>query len=187
MIARMTGVQDVARALERFRRDAMDGMREGVTDALNRFQVEYKSGHLQMRKKDSVGVRDGTLLKSLSTEVKSVSGGTLGRVYFKGGKKIQTIAKTLEYGATIRPKKGTRIKTKGGYRRIPYLRFQVFRKWSRGGWNHPKPSKWVTVKQTVIPPYLNFYPSWKRYLPTAFRILGKARDKAVAKARPMFS
>jgi hypothetical protein len=165
----------VFQALRQWKKDAHDSVKVGVTDALKKFEKDFILNRLQRREEDSLGVRKGGLRRSIRRQVKSRGQNHIyGRVYFHGDK-AQMIARTQQFGATIRPKTGK------------YLTFKLFKKYSRRAWNFPKPEQWIRTKQVKIPARLRFFQDWEKYHPHAIKILENARDKAVAKGRAMFS
>jgi len=165
----------VFEALRQWKQLAHDEVKDGVNEALKKFQKNFMLKRLQRREDDSLGVRKGTLAKSLRREVKSKSKTNIwGRVYFRGDK-AEMIARTHQFGATIRPKSGK------------YLTFRLFKKYSRRAWKFPKPEQWIRTTQVKIPARLRFFEDWEEYEPHAWKILGKARDRAVAKGRAMFA
>lgn len=157
----------------RFQNTILDELNEGVDDALDRFKTEYTVNHLQRRTPTSVGPRSRTLLEAFTTESDRKPGKVDGRIYFRGDEKLQTIARTLEEGATIRPKRGR------------FLRFRVHRRFHRaykyGPWEGNAPYRDVYTEKVEIDPYLNFFDSVERFEPIAGRIIDAAADRAAAK------
>jgi hypothetical protein len=103
----MTGVQDVARALERFRKDANDAVFEGVKDAVNRYRVQFTLDRLSKTANPPGGpggVGSAHLRRACKSETKRVGQGAMGRVYFRGH--WGPIAKIHETGGIIRPRRG---------------------------------------------------------------------------------
>jgi len=182
----------VFQALKQWKKDATKEVKDATTEALKKFEKDFVLRRLQRREKDSLGTRTRELKRSLKRQVKTKRGNVWGRVYFRG-EKAQMIARTHQYGATIKPK------DPGGY-----LVFKIFKKYSRGKWKAPPKKRiwsrstrkwkswtpterWVSVKQVNIPARLNFFQDWDDYHPYAMKILLNARDRAVAKGRTMFS
>ncbi len=130
------------------------GVRQGVQSALDRFESEFRQRRLERRAAKSIARRrqsPASLVDAFTAEIdrqRSTETETVGRVYFKGGQRIQQAAHTQEYGATIRPRRGR------------YLRFQIEGRFARRGAPTPDP-KWVQVRQVFVPPRLNLHNDWR--------------------------
>ena len=158
---------DVLRRLgERLRPILNEELEQSAHDVMDRFAVKFKLNRLQRRTETSIGPRTGALAKSFTTDVKRKHNAIEGRAFFRGGAKLQTVAQTQEFGATIRPKRGK------------YLKFKLFRKYSRGEWDFEEPNlfsaqetaseQWIQTKQVVVPARMHFFDDWNAHEEDAY-------------------
>ena len=159
----------IREAAREFKRIATEEMTIAAEATFDRFRAAFVPRRLQRRSEASIGPRTRGLLDAFTTEVKvSNDGSTIdGRAYFKGDERIQTVARTQEFGATILPKRGK------------YLKFKVFRAYSRRPWRFKKPEQWIQVERAVVPARMNFFAEWDDHRPFADRILEAGFGNAV--------
>lgn len=142
------------------------GLGRGMRVAMDRFHAKYGTRRLQRRGPDSIGPRfrgfeagSKHLIDEFGTDVEEEPGSVIGRAHFGDDEKIQMIVGVLEKGKTIKA------------RNKPYLKFKLFRAYSRRAWPYPEAEQWIQVKEVTIPPYLHFETDWEANAPDAMRVI----------------
>jgi len=204
----------VFEALREWRRKASNEVQDAVSQAVKRFHRDFARKRLTKTAAsvfDDGGVNSAHLRRALKNETRRKTWDHIvGRVYFRGH--WEPVARIHEEGGIIRPRRKKFLTVPTEYAkkhfmkstgrvmrapRIPDTYITRTKKGALGIFLAPKRFGraimgrshllFLLLKQVKIRARLHFKSDWNDYEPHAWKILEKARDRAVAKGRAMFA